>query len=495
MLTGILLRLPRRWGNVFKRMNINHIAKDVLKEAKGILSYEFPSVEALETYLKQHPKADRGKHWVEGEKPATGQSGGSGGHKKDDSVVETDKEQQSGVRKGKVTIPKHNLIDVQTDGDLGSVDKWKAKIQIGNSMARDKNKGDYDDVGYVAINTEGEDIIPIARSDEHQAGYDYLDQLREEGGIGSIGDYITLYKGTNYPMYSTNNVQQYAKACKRWRELGGANNPIVSQDCVTDMDEYIELGGKVPKKPDSPMKPAREILDGMDEVIRGLESRDEGVFKKAKVLVDIMEKFSSFVIDAYNDKTDEFEYTWDDIREAADSKDYDKLKKAIKTTQTQIVKRANSDGFQKEKFESLFGKDRGAKDRINGWTKGGVKGTGGRELRTDGKVTIGYLESAAKALSSGREKELRKAAERLLEHLKKHIDSLDDKTKGAIKALDKGLLEGSDGEIEPLLFGFDGLKNALHNRLRDMKRRSKKDDDYFGDVGTAFEEFERLGQI
>ena len=157
-------------------------------------------------------------------------------------------------------LPENKALKYETPGNLGNVDKWKAKIVLGNSMGEDKKVGDMDDVGYVGINVRTNEIVPIARADEHQAGHELLYHLADKGMIhGSPEDFVTLYPSTNYPHYSSNNPHQYVEAIKKWLAYGGPNVVVHSvkqnpggwssggeKEYVTDMEEYAEKDGDVP---------------------------------------------------------------------------------------------------------------------------------------------------------------------------------------------------------------------------------------------------------
>jgi hypothetical protein len=62
------------------------------------------------------------------------------------------------------------------EGDFSNADNWKAKILTGNNLGSKSalKKGDFDNVGYVMISLKDNTFIPIARSDEHNTGYDAL---------------------------------------------------------------------------------------------------------------------------------------------------------------------------------------------------------------------------------------------------------------------------------------------------------------------------------
>jgi hypothetical protein len=85
-------------------------------------------------------------------------------------------------------------------------------------------------------------------------------------------------------------------------------------------------------------------------------------------------------------------------------------------------------------------------------------------------------------------------AKSLIQHLKSGkigIVEVDDLLKKAETDTDK---EDVDS-LREHLFAFNGIKNFLHQYLRELKKRGEKQDDYFGDVDSALEEFNRLGQI
>jgi hypothetical protein len=46
-------------------MNRVAIAKELVKVAKDLLAFEFPTQDALDEYLKEHPDADKSIHWVD----------------------------------------------------------------------------------------------------------------------------------------------------------------------------------------------------------------------------------------------------------------------------------------------------------------------------------------------------------------------------------------------------------------------------------------------
>jgi hypothetical protein len=65
----------------------------------------------------------------------------------------------------------------------------------------------------------------------------------------------------------------------------------------------------------------------------------------------------------------------------------------------------------------------------------------------------------------------------------------------ALERLHRAMAGEDSDEIQQALFSYNGVKNLLHQRLRKLMADGVVKDKHFGDVKSAFEEFERLGQI
>ena len=281
-MTRVVLDNGGAWKTVWSDDSLDMVAHSKT-------AFEFPSEDALKKYLKDHPKAKPDNHWVKDQKSEK---------KTDDSTqkvqkkVEKTETRGKSVDFGKYEITENKALKYETPGDLGNVKKWKAKIILGNSMAKGKKIGDMDDVGYVGINTRTNEIVPIARADEHQAGHELLYHLAKKGMIkGNPADFVTLYPGTNYPHYSSNNTHQYVEAIKKWLAYGGPNGAVHSvatpqggwssgreKEYITDMEEYAAKDGDVDYGQKGPTKPAKELLDNMEGGDRGSkEGGSEGI--------------------------------------------------------------------------------------------------------------------------------------------------------------------------------------------------------------------------
>jgi len=300
------------------------------------------------------------------------------------------KESKPSIKLAEGTKPEH----FQMEGDFSNVRNWKAKILSGNSMTKDKKLGQMDNVGYIAIPLKDDGgIIPIARADEHQAGYEILRTKYKK----NPQDYITIYGlGTNY-IGATDQKEEkanYVKAYQKYLDMGGKDGVVQISgegkgDIKITMSDYIKNEGKI--------KFSKEY--GQEKTLAPIGSR---------------------IID-----------NWTKIHEV-----FDKKAKGQEITNSEYKKVQKTTNQLIELAESWEGMDL---------------------LKDDGFLKI----------------------EDLIKKLKTANDSLD---------LD---------ELEPYLLGVAGLKNKMHNALRE----ASKDNSYYtlnkiyGSAENALEEFNKLTQF
>lgn len=246
---------------------------------------------------------------------------------------------------------------------------------------------------------------------------------------------------------------------------------------------------------------AREILDGMDKTIEGLKAKDSAAFESAGKLLGVMSKF-----DVQEASHEESKKSLDNMKQAIDGKDFEKLSAAVKTLQGQIAAKfeaARKYDSEKEKLARLFGTDKSAAERVESWGKKESEKPKETEklkgLPDHAKDTISKLEQTAQIGKSvankdpGAERKLFNMAKDAIRHLRGQtgmppLDALLDKVEIAIDKEDADAVR--DG-----MFSYKGVKNFMHVYLRELKQRGEKDDTYFGNVDDALQEFERLGQI
>ena len=95
------------------------------------------------------------------------------------------------------TIPEKLQKYYNIEGNISNIYEWRAKIILNNSSSNLKI-GDYDNVGYIMINHNNSDIIPIARSDEHQRGEELLYHLYSKKLIDNLM-YISCFLRFVFP--------------------------------------------------------------------------------------------------------------------------------------------------------------------------------------------------------------------------------------------------------------------------------------------------------
>lgn len=484
------------------------VASELLVLAKSLLGFEFPSKEKLDDYLRLHPKADKTNHWVKNQKseekiPENKTQKKLQKQESEEKIPKTKTEEKT-VEKNKFQIPEHKMLKVEAPGNLGNIDNWKAKIILGNSIAKGKKVGDMDEVGYVAINPNSNEIVPIARSDEHQAGYELLHHLSQKGAIrGRAQDFITLFHGNNYPHYATSDTRKYAAACKKYLEYGGKNCAVCAQKqgkgggtYVTDMEEYVALNSDVPYGSKKPSKPGREILEHLEGALEEVKAGDsKAAFDHSKKAFERMREFRFYVVDTM----DEFDEADKKRAQAEKDGDLEGLKKALKMAINDMQKQVSSDSsYQKEKTDGIMGTGNEGRERVK-------KMAGSEDLATPksdnglsekGQSVVESLEGAATAAAKGDDYSSVKRMKNKAEELSRQLATIADDVEGlpsALARLDRAIAE--DDKVDQAMFSFNGVKNLLHNRLRQLDKAGVAKDKHFGDVKKALAEFDRLGQI
>jgi hypothetical protein len=151
---------------------------------------------------------------------------------------------------GSWQIPQVLQKNYKVVGDLTNIREWKAKTILANSGGK---VGEWDDVGYVLIALNSNNIIPVARGDEHQVGYDLLYYLFKKFKLPQE-EYVSVNAtGANY-LQNRNDERrvQTIQAIKKWMAMGGAR--LVIEDDTREgavrvySDQLGESGDVVPFK-------------------------------------------------------------------------------------------------------------------------------------------------------------------------------------------------------------------------------------------------------
>lgn len=174
-------------------------------------------------------------------------------------------------------------------GDLSNIKNWSAKIILGNNLEEGKSIGDWDDVGYVLISLSTNYIIPVARSDEHQKGYELLDHLMYEYKL-RMTDYQSVWtRSTNY-VYDNEPEKEFASIKKAYEY--GARDFIVKNtrtNHIMSVEEYVTNGGdfkkakKIHKKNNKVSIQGQKFIDKINKLISLFEAyhRNNGVVNSA----------------------------------------------------------------------------------------------------------------------------------------------------------------------------------------------------------------------
>lgn len=147
-------------------------------------------------------------------------------------------------------IPSYVSQNLENATDsLGDIESWKVRIILGNSVRRgDPGVGELDNVGYTHFGLNTGTIVPVARGDEHNRGYDLIHFLMEKDLIPQDSYSPIFFHGDYVNGYDA----EFLQALKTWRKMGGKNIIIKnSMDSRNDtpfqltIDDYIKLDGKI----------------------------------------------------------------------------------------------------------------------------------------------------------------------------------------------------------------------------------------------------------
>lgn len=103
--------------------------------------------------------------------------------------------------------------------NLNDVENWRVKI-LQNNSSENKRLGSFDSVGYIMVSLVDNTIIPIARSDEHQRGYEILETIYlDEYDIIPDNYYPIFCLGNNYP-YNQDEALKMKIALEKLKSYG-----------------------------------------------------------------------------------------------------------------------------------------------------------------------------------------------------------------------------------------------------------------------------------
>lgn len=177
------------------------------------------------------------------------------------------------------TIPKAIASNFRIKGDLSSVAEWRAKVLMGNSGT--VKVGAWDEVGYVLISTDSANIIPIARSDEHQCGYEVLGEIYFKRKLVQREKYVAIFAfGHNYVWQES--ARQNLKALRRFREYGGRNSILKGMNehsrYIATIDDFIGGDGSLAVDPTALSPVGRFVIGKLEAIAKGIVGHRKQVF-------------------------------------------------------------------------------------------------------------------------------------------------------------------------------------------------------------------------
>jgi hypothetical protein len=168
-------------------------------------------------------------------------------------------------------IPEKLRKNIKAAGNFSNVKSWEVKVVLGNCCGEDSPRvGEMCDVGYTMINIDTGELVPIARSDEHNMGYDLMRHYRAKKLI-SEGRYYPIYFAQNY-VYDElpQEVSAALKAFRIWLDLGGENTPVSSGgnrrvDYMIRMEDFIKANGQIDLPKGSLLPVGKRIVQRLEK--------------------------------------------------------------------------------------------------------------------------------------------------------------------------------------------------------------------------------------
>jgi len=190
---------------------------------------------------------------------------------------------KSGFKLPKKAIPgNYKITDSLRDFTRNKDSKWQVKTLVANNGGK---IGKFERVGYVAVNLKNNEIIPISVNDEHNQGYEILNNYyKKKGIVNSVNDWRTV-STSNY-VYGTTEISEWLVVAKKWIEYGGdPETPIESPGYngapkfVSTFKEFLETDGKPPTThaKTGTIKPAaKELFSILERLARAMVEYHNG---------------------------------------------------------------------------------------------------------------------------------------------------------------------------------------------------------------------------
>jgi hypothetical protein len=253
-------------------------------------------------------------------------------------------------------IPKEIESFYNIKGDLTNINKWKAKIIVGNNIRGDKKIGDWDDIIYVLISLTSNFIIPVARADEHHIGYDLLLYLIKKYKIKNL-NYQSISLVNNHFVYGGEYFNKEFNVIKKAYDYGIRNLIIkkMGKNLQMNIKDYIENNGdfnqakEIGKKSKKLSYEGQKFINELSNIVKLLErykrNPTQQKLKFDEIIIDSCKKLYKIII---NNELWDFVKT-DSLKKAIENENIDMLEKSllshngIKNTMHILLKKNNKE--------------------------------------------------------------------------------------------------------------------------------------------------------
>lgn len=280
------------------------------------------------------------------------------------------------VQSASFKIPEKIKDNYKISGDLSNVKNWKAKVLLANSGGK---VGEWDNVGYVLVSLDSNLLIPVARADEHQMGYDLLWHLINKDLIPNE-NYMPFYTLSKDYFYK-DKIKQYLKLYKKVLNYG-MNPDYEVQDYSydsnysTSLKEFVDnKGEQVDYSKSEKMPPkGKKIIDYLEKVAKGYKKLVTKSVARDKEIENLFNYALDNLVVIFDYNLEKFAgYNTDDIEKAlvkAESTlDYNKLGEIFFShnglkNKLHIALKKKSDKELKERgiFQLFGSRERGIKE-------------------------------------------------------------------------------------------------------------------------------------
>lgn len=269
-------------------------------------------------------------------------------------------------------IPEKIKKNYKVSGSLDNTKNWKAKVLLANSGGE---VGKWDKVDYVLISLNSNNIVPVARADEHQEGME-LENYLINNNLISDEEYIPM-STIRHDYFRKSSIPTYLKIYKKALDYGiDPEFQVEDYDSgyVTTIKDFIDNKGEYIDYTKSEKLPplGQKIIDFFEtvandykkmvtkNVVRDKEIEDlfYYVLNNIKIFDTYDLSFADYKFDQIKKQIEDADvkHDWEKLGEIMFS--HDGLKNKI-----HIALKKNKDSFDEKRMNAIFGsRERGIKE-------------------------------------------------------------------------------------------------------------------------------------